>query len=78
MTRVYEEIVNFLAAGTNPSSLASFVPSQGTKDRVADLLHREKTSGLSPDEQSELSHYLEIEHLLRLAKARAREHLVNE
>lgn len=41
------------------------------KERVADLLQREKTDNLSPEEKSELEDYLQLEHLMRLAKARA-------
>ena len=78
MTRIYEEIVDFIAQGTTPAKLAEFSPSQETKDRVADLIHREKTSKLSEEESSELNHYLEFEHIMRLAKARARTHLSNE
>ena len=72
MIRAYDEIVEFIASGTTPQSVMSFVASQATKNRVADLIHREKTTGLSPGESSELDHYLKIEHLMRLAKARAR------
>ena len=72
MIRAYEEIVDFIAAGTTPHAVARFGPSRETRERVADLIHREKTTGLTPDQKSELDHYLEIEHLMRLAKARAR------
>ncbi len=72
MIRAYEEIVDFIAAGTTPQAVAQFEPSQQTKDHVADLIHREKTTGLSPEEASELDYYLRVEHLMRLAKARAR------
>ena len=78
MSRIYEEIVDFIARGTSPAQIAEFSPSQETRDRVADLIHREKTMELSKEETSELNHYLEIEHILRLAKARARAHLLNE
>jgi hypothetical protein len=44
---------------------------------VADLILREKTEGLSRDEKSELDRYMVIEHLLRLAKARAHRYLPN-
>ena len=43
----------------------------------ADLIFREKTEGLREDEKSELDHYLQIEHLMRLAKARAHHYLAN-
>ena len=71
MIRAYEEIVDFIAAGTTPRTVARFEPSQETKDRVADLIHREKTTGLAPEEASELDQYLRMEHMMRLAKARA-------
>lgn len=73
--RAYEEVIEFIAAGTRPSSLIAFQPSDTVKERVADLIQREKTTGLSPDEKSELEHYMQLEHLMRLAKARARQYV---
>jgi hypothetical protein len=78
MTRAYEEIIDFIAGGTTPSGIIAFQPSGEAKARVADLIHREKTTGLSPEETAELNHYLQLEHLMRLAKARARTHLAHE
>jgi hypothetical protein len=75
--RAYEEIVEFIAAGTSPANVAAFRPSEKAKERVADLIYREKTAGLSPDDESELAHYLQLEHLMRLASARAQQHLTN-
>ena len=71
MIRAYEEIIDFIAAGTTPVRVAHFEASPETKDRVADLIHREKTNGLNADETSELDYFLKMEHLMRLAKARA-------
>jgi hypothetical protein len=78
VTRAYEEIVEFLAAGTSPREVAEFRPSEAVRGRVAELLAREKTTGLTPDENSELQSALHLEHLMRLAKARARRHLAAE
>ena len=78
MIRAYEEIVDFIAAGTTPQSVASFEASQESKDHVADLIRREKTGDLNPDEVSELDHYLRLEHLMRMAKARARSFCSND
>jgi len=52
--------------------VAGFTPSEASRLRVAELLRREKATGLLPDEAAELNHYQELEHLMRLAKARAR------
>jgi hypothetical protein len=78
MTRAYEEIIDFIAAGTTPKRVIAFQPSEEVKARVADLIHREKTNGLSSEESSELNQYLQLEHLMRLAKARAHAHLADE
>jgi hypothetical protein len=72
MTRAYEEIVDFIAGGTTRDDVASFRPSDEARERVADLLQRQRAGELSPDETAELAHYLELEHIMRLAKARAR------
>lgn len=77
ITRAYEEIIDFIV-GVRPSDVVSFRPSAEAKARVADLIHREKTSGLSAEETVELDHYLQLEHLMRLAKARARAYLTYE
>ena len=75
MTRAYEEIIEFIAAGTTPQSLINFQPSEVAKERVADLIFREKTEALTADEKTELDQYLMLEHLLRLAKARAYQYI---
>ena len=75
VTRAYEEIVDFIAAGTSPRDVVAYQPSAAAKARVADLIRQEKTTGLAPEETAELEHYLQLEHVMRLAKARARIHL---
>ena len=75
MIRAYEEIVDFLASGTTPDEMANFQVSEETKARIEEMIRQEKTNGLTPEETAELDHYLQLEHLMRLAKARARQNL---
>lgn len=74
MVRAYEEIVDFIAAGVTSDAVVHFEASQEVKDRVSNLIYKEKAAGLSGDEVSELNHFMQLEHLIRLAKARARRH----
>ena len=74
--RPYEELVEFIAS-LSPRQLVEFKPSETARERVWDLIEREKSSPLPADERAELDHYLEIEHLMRLAKARARKLLAH-
>lgn len=69
--RPYEEIIDFIAS-LGPREIVEFQPSEAARQRVWDLIERQKAVPLSTDEKAELDHYLEVEHLMRLAKARAR------
>jgi hypothetical protein len=69
----YFEIIDFIAAGTTPEAVAQFRPSPDAQRRVAELIGREKENGLSPDEKAELDHFMELEHILRMAKGKARQ-----
>ena len=75
MSRVYLEIIDFIA-GNNPEAVSQFRPSPQAQRRLEDLIEREKDGGLSPDEKAELDHFMELEHIMRMAKAKARQLLV--
>ena len=69
----YFEIVEFIAAGTTSEGVARFHPSPEAQRRVTELIERDKGSVLSPGERAELDHFMELEHILRMAKAKARQ-----
>lgn len=75
LTKAYEEVVDFIAQGNGPLSVSEFRPSEEARRRVLDLITREKEGSLTDEEGSELGYYLQLEHIMRLAKARARQHL---
>jgi hypothetical protein len=77
-TKAYEELIDFIAAGSKPDDVIAYEPSPATKNRVADLIHKEKTDGLTSEEKSELDNYMQLEHIMRLAKARARTYVTHE
>jgi hypothetical protein len=58
----YEEIVEFIAS-LRPREIVEFKPSEEAR---------------ATEDKVELDHYLEVEHLMRLAKARARQLLAHE
>lgn len=70
--RAADEVVEFIAREISPEALVRFRPSESTRQRVWELVHKEKEAGLTPDEKSELDDYERMEHLLILARAKAR------
>ena len=75
--KAYEELVEFIAS-LSPREVVEFKPSETALQRVWELIERKKTSPLPTNENSELDRYLQLEHLMRLAKARARQLLAHE
>jgi hypothetical protein len=73
-TKSFDEIVDFIAAGTTPEAVVAFHPSESVQQRVASLVEGSKNGSISPEEQSELEDYLQLEHIMIMAKARARQH----
>ena len=74
---IYLELIDFVASGTTPEAVADFHPSPEAHARVAELVARERESQLTIGEASELDHFLELEHIIPMAKAKARLILAN-
>jgi hypothetical protein len=68
----YEEFVEFIARGGGPEAVIAFHPSEAAQNRAYELVYKERDATLTPQETAELNHYMELEHLFRMAKARAR------
>ena len=77
-TKVYDEIIDFIAAGTTPQSVIAFKLSSIAQDRLEDLVYRHKAGDLTPEEKRELDHFLTLEHIMTLAKARAYKYIKSE
>jgi len=73
-SKSYEEVIDFIAAGTTPEGVVAFRPSESVQQRVAGLVERSKDGIISTEDQSELEDYMQLEHIMIMAKARARQH----
>src|SRR5438094_40570 len=60
-TQAYEEIIDFIAAGSDPHGVSNFRPSEEARQRVAELIAREKSEGLThaDSEDKPLHHRLD-------------------
>jgi hypothetical protein len=71
LVQAYDEILDFLAAGTTAQDIANFRPSDQAQARVCELVERRREERITPAEDEELEEYLRLEHLMIMAKARA-------
>jgi hypothetical protein len=67
---VYDELAYFLAS-LSPRRVISYKASPKAQARVNILIEKNKLSGLTPDENAEMERYMTVEHIVRLAKAKA-------
>jgi len=67
---IYDEIAGFMA-GMDPKKVIAFKPSEANQNRLDALLDKQQEEGLTPEESRELEHYLIINRIVSLAKARA-------
>ena len=73
--KAYEEVIDFIARGSSSREVSEFTPSPEVKARAWELLAREKAGEITQEERAELDSYTQLEHIMRLAKARATQHL---
>lgn len=71
---VYDSLAEFMAK-LDPIKVLDFHAPAKMQQRVDALLEQKKEKSITKTEQEELDHYLILEHIVRLAKSRARLHL---
>ena len=67
---LYEELVDVLTEGVDESRLASFRLSESKQNRLDELLEKNRDGTLSPNDEAELATFEQLEHVVRLLKAR--------
>jgi hypothetical protein len=72
---VYVELIDFISANTPPGAMVGFRPSEANQTRLQLLVEGQRNGTLTPDEEAELDEFLQLEHIMILAKAQARHRL---
>jgi hypothetical protein len=65
------DVLEALASLPTPEEVLALRPSEPMQERIEELLEKSRSGSLSADEQRAWEQYQYVEHLVRLAKARA-------
>jgi hypothetical protein len=65
------EVLEFLAKLPTPEEIIALHPSESLQNRISTLLEKNRTASLTTTEEQEWEQYQYLEHLVRLAKAKA-------
>ena len=71
----YEQVLEFLASGPSSQEIVAYRPPQAAQARFSRLLTDNRERQLSPREEEELDHYVGMDRMLSLLKAKALSHL---
>jgi hypothetical protein len=67
----YEQVLEFLAEGPSAQQIVAFRPRPEAQERFSHLLEVNRQRPLSVEEEEELAHYIRIEQMMALLKAKA-------
>jgi hypothetical protein len=65
------EVLEFLASLPAPEEILALKPSEALQQQITVLLEKNRDVGLTMDEERLWQHYEYVEHLVRMAKAKA-------
>lgn len=65
------EVVEFLATLPTPEEIIALRPTEALQTQIANLLEKNRTQGLTSAEAQIWEQYEYLEHLIRMAKAKA-------
>jgi len=74
-SKAYSDIISFMIEGKSPEEIMAFKASDALNERVLELVAKRKNHVIREEEKKELDQYMWLEHLMRLAKARAKKAL---
>ena len=67
----YEQVLEFLAQGPSLEQIIAFRPESEAQERFSRLLEINRERALTVEEEEELDHYVRIEQMMSLLKAKA-------
>lgn len=67
----YEQVLEFLASGPSSQEITAYRPPQAAQARFSRLLEANRERQLSVQEEEELDHYIDMDRMLSLLKAKA-------
>lgn len=71
-TRLVDSIAEFLAVSSKPEAILAYKLPADLQERASYLLERNRAGLLNAEEKEELDQFVFLEHIFRMAKARAR------
>ena len=73
----YADFIDFTVEGMTPEQIIAYQPSDKTQRRVDELIRALKDDSILTPGRAELNHHVELDHIVRMAKVKARQYVQN-
>ena len=73
-----DEITDFILSRPTEEEIINFRPSDRLNERLHELLDKNSHDAITSEERTELDHFLEIDHIFTMLKAKARLKLTSD
>ena len=73
--RAFDEVIDFITSIPQPEQIQAYQPSETAQNRLEQLLDKKRDALLNEEEVHELEQFLLVEHLMRVAKKKAKRQL---
>ncbi|GAB4033620.1 hypothetical protein [Spirosoma gilvum] len=70
----YETLVDFILTHVKPEAILQFRASEEMHDHFYSLLEKEKSGTTTREETDLINDFMNVEHIMRLAKAKVKQH----
>lgn len=70
--RAFDEVIDFITSLPRREEVLAYKPSAASVERLELLLEKKREEQLNEEEVHELDQYLMIEHLMRIARKKAK------
>ena len=71
----FDELIGFLASAPSAEEIVAYHPPKTLQARMHDLMQKNRTDMLSPDEESELDEFLRMNRFMSRLQAKTKQHL---
>lgn len=75
---LYEAVLEFLVDSPSPQEIIDYRSPQEAQRRFSELLEANRQGALTVDQEQELDHYIQIDRMMSLLKAKAYRRLDSE
>jgi hypothetical protein len=76
--KIYDELIDFIVANVKPEAVLELRASEALHDYTYGLLEKERNGDASTEELRQIEQAMDLEHIMRMVKIKARQYVAQQ